>query len=298
MYRCASLLLFSLTACACSSAATPVSAPAAPAPQPAAEPAPVAAAPATAPTPPEGMVCVPGGTFQMGRDDGTPDERPPHEVTLSPYFIDRTEVVNAAYARCADAGRCNPPVISSDEGPLCDWRSPERQRLPTVCLSWQQASEYCAFVEGRLPTEAEWEFAARGTDGRPYPWGTEDPDETRVDLRPLPPASLAVDFPERWEREMEDNTTRPPGSFSANVSPFGLVDMAGNVAEMVNDRFGPYSSEPELDPRGPDVGTERVVRGGVGRARSFEQLRSTSRGHAPESSTSPVVGFRCARAAS
>jgi len=130
------------------------------------------------------MVAVPAGAFTMGADDGSDAEKPAHKVGISkPFFIDKTEVTVAAYKACVDAGKCTVPSvhrpdIAEDEvlkfAPMCNYGTPGRNDHPVNCVDLGQAAAYCDFIGKRLPTEAEWEYAARGTDGRKYPWGNDE----------------------------------------------------------------------------------------------------------------------------
>lgn len=230
---------------------------------------------------PEGMVFVPGGTFTMGTTAALahmPDESPPHRVTLSPYCIDRTEVTTAAYARCSAPG-CVAP--EAEVGPWCA-KTARHPQHPRNCITWEQASAYCAWRGARLPTEAQWEFAARGPRNLHYPWGNEPPTPRRARYR----GNIEADvFPK----------TVPVGSYPSGRSPFGLDDMAGNVSEWVADWEGPYSTDPQTDPVGPSSGTYRRVRGGG--YESDWELRTWSRaGFRPDRMTYDL-GFRCASAA-
>ncbi len=187
------------------------------------------------------LVYIPGGEFVMGgtRFSG---ERPPHRVRLSPYWIGRTEVTNAMYARFRAATGYRPTWLAGEER----FNAPEQ---PVVGVDWEDAAAYCAWAGGRLPTEAEWEFAARGMDGRQFPWGDEEPGPGR--------AVFSLDFLK--------GQAAPAGSTPGDVSPFGVLDMAGNVSEWCADWGAPYPAdgpEPLVDPRGPAGGTLRVRRGG------------------------------------
>ncbi len=184
---------------------------------------------------PEGMVHIPGGTFVMG-SDRTPREAK-HQVTLSPYCIDRTEVTVAAYRACVEAGECKRPRGGSLG---CSYDEEGAAQLAISCVDWNEADTYCGWAKKRLPTEAEWEFSARGTDGRPYPWGDTDDDskQVRAAIRPAPVGS------------------KPEGA-----SPFGVLDMSGNVSEWVADWEEPYETGPVFDPKGPTSGEFKVVRG-------------------------------------
>jgi len=219
------------------------------------------------------MIDIPGGTFEMGcnsaLDDCTTFEREPevpaHMVTLSAYRIDKTEVTQAAYAGCVDDGACRVPT--------CFWEPDTSPDFAVECITIDDALAYCQRAGKRLPTEAQWEFAARGTDGRRYPWGNQAPDCTLVNL-PGCGGGLA-----------------PVGSYPAGASPFGVLDLAGNVAETVNDYYESYSSSPQVDPTGPASGTSRVLRGG-----NYNQttIHSTYRSSIQPDETREASGFRCA----
>ncbi len=168
------------------------------------------------------MVRIPAGTFVMGRDDGPADERPGHRVALGAFEIDRLPVTNAGFARFLGAGgptnRRGENLFDVDDPDARVHRRGDRwvadpgfEAHPVVEVSWAGARDYCAWAGRRLPSEAEWEYAARGADGRRYPWGNEPPDATR--------ARFGAPF----------NATAPVAAFSAGASPFGVLGMAGNV---------------------------------------------------------------------
>ena len=221
----------------------------------------------------EDVVRVPAGCFQMGSDDGDHDERPPHEVCLSVFYIDRLEVSNGRYAQCVAAGVCRAPD-----------RYPERPELseadrPVVGVSWLDADRYCQWVGMRLPTDAEWELAAAGTDGRQYPWGNELPSCDRAVYAHCPPHStVAVD------------------SYPEGASPYGALHMAGNAWEWVADWWAPYyyRRSPRQDPPGPEIGRMRSIRGGCWN-RSLWHLRVADRDSGVVGLRNDHVGFRCAR---
>jgi formylglycine-generating enzyme required for sulfatase activity len=235
--------------------------------------------------PPDGMVAVPGGPFWMGCNDevdsGCEDnEYPYHEVFLSAFAIDRTEVTAAAYAACVDAGACSSPHPMNPFGSECD---PGSGDLPATCVDWFQARDYCEWVGAALPTEAQWEKAARGTDGRLYPWGNEPATCAHVNMAGCMMADAAIEV----------------GSKPAGASPYGALDMAGNVFEWVADWYSAsyYVESPGMDPVGPDDGTERYPRNA---AFYFTEgaHRSSFRGYTfdvptPEDGNGSV-GFRCA----
>ena len=192
------------------------------------------------------MLYVPAGGFHMGSGWGPWDQgqQPQHTVYLDAFWIDRTEVTNAQYQKCTQAGACR--VVADMTG-----YDPQGKPNHPVEVTWNDAQAYCQWAGARLPTEAEWEKAARGTDGRTYPWGNARPD-----------CSLATAFGK--DGACAEGTV-PVGSTPAGASPYGALDMAGNAAEWVNDWFDYeyYSRSTERNPPGPDSGTSRVVRGGT-----------------------------------
>ncbi|HSL46191.1 MAG TPA: SUMF1/EgtB/PvdO family nonheme iron enzyme [Anaerolineales bacterium] len=215
------------------------------------------------------MVFVPPGEFIMG--DNT--------VYLDAFWIDKTEVTNAMFARCVRAGHCMGPRSSRSNTTEIYFGNTEFENYPVIYVSWEDANIYCAWARGRLPTEAEWEKAARGTDGRQYPWGDEDPTEgdDLLNFRTL--------------------DTTEVGSYPNGASPYGALDMAGNVSEWVADWLSveDYENPPAINPLGPDSGEYRVWRGGSWATTSVERVRTYSRtGNFPTDS-SGGIGFRCAR---
>lgn len=234
---------------------------------------------------PEGMVAVPGGAFMMGCNEELDsecwdNEYPYHEVVLSSFAIDRTEVTANAYAECVDDGTCSPPTTQTAFKNIECY--PTSGEQPVVCVDWFQARDYCAWRDARLPTEAEWEKAARGVDGRVYPWGNTSPTCTEANLLDCPGAeALAV------------------GSKPAGASPYGALDMAGNVFEWVSDWYSPsyYVGSPGQDPLGPDSGSTRVLRSSA-YFYDFTACRASFRGvdyDAPTPDDANItIGFRCA----
>jgi len=231
-----------------------------------------------------GVVAVPAGAFWMGcnsavDDSCLPDESPYHEVTLSQYLIDSGEVTQAAYKLCIDAGACTSPKTYS----LCNWDPADKALYPVGCLSWTQAKAFCDWDRKRLPTEAEWEKAARGTDGRKYPWGNESATCER-----------AVMNNGGGVRGNGCGTGKamPVGSKPSGASPYGALDMAGNVWEWVSDWYSDsyYASSPSSDPQGPENGSEPLYRGG-GFYDVARHLRVSYRGDYYDD----VIGIRCAK---
>jgi len=220
------------------------------------------------------MVLVRGGSFAMGSDDGEPDESPVHRVTVSSFYMGRHEVTRAQFEAYRQGLRAVPD--GGDDG-----------RLPAGSISWKGAVSFCAHLTNaddtgaryRLPTEAEWEFAARGTEGRAYPWGDEPPK------------------PDRANAVFDGSGDRAPsrvGSLPRGNTPLGLCDMAGNVFEWCADWHGPYASSPLVDPRGPSSGTRRIARGGA-YSLDASALRASLRGTRPPDKPLPIIGFRVVR---
>jgi formylglycine-generating enzyme required for sulfatase activity len=244
-----------------------------------------------------GMVFVPGGTFKMGDPSAGTDAHPVHTVMVSPFFIDRTEVTNAQYRAFLiehpewQSGRLDRALANDDY--LRDWNGidfPEGlDDHPVVWVSWAAAEAYARWRGARLPTEAEWEYAARGDDGRSWPWGFENPDSAEHPRCNYRPETLAGDGYDR---------TSPVGTFSFGVSPWGALDMAGNVWEWTADWHDPeyYADSPSVDPSGPEMGTYRVVRGGSWSVPAL-WTRATLRLRAYPNRCLDQVGFRCARSA-
>lgn len=257
------------------------------------------------------MVLVPAGPFTMGADpeealaecrrlrgegcrrEDFLDEAPAHTVTLDAFYIDQYEVTNARYAACVAAGACRPPRAIRSYTREVYYGDPRYDDYPVVLLSWYQALNYCRWRGARLPTEAEWEKAARGTDGRRYPWGDVF-DGTRANF-------CDRNCPYEWASPSEDDgyaDTAPVGSYPEGVSPYGAYDMAGNVWEWVADWYDAdyYAASPVENPQGPATGLYRVVRGGAWFSVG-SSLRTTYRlRNVPTATYHLTGGFRCARA--
>ena len=221
------------------------------------------------------QVYVPAGAFAMGasQDDKTADadEIPQHKVYLDSFWLDRTEITNAMYTRCVTAKGCTPPVHSDRYG------KPEYANHPVPGVAWTQAQSYCMWAGRRLPTEAEWEKAARGTDGRMYPWGNFPPDKNLLNFN------------------QQVNDTTAVGSYLEGASPYGALDMAGNVWEWVADWYDPeyYTHSPASNPTGGIEGNLRVLRGG-NRDSNVKNVRVTERFWAFPG-RNDTDGFRCAQ---
>jgi formylglycine-generating enzyme required for sulfatase activity len=241
--------------------------------------------------PADGMVMVylPGGTFQMGNSAGDSDEAPVHTVELDPFWLDRTEVTNAKYRRCVADGMCTAPQAPS--GMPDDYQNPSQGDHPVVNVNWFQAQAYCSWAGGRLPTEAEWEYAARGPDRPLYPWGESFDchrgnfdDETERD-------SYTVTGGQGCDGH---NRTAPVESFPAGATWCGAFDIAGNVWEWVLDWYGAdyFVRSPRLNPIGPGDGDFRVMRGG-GWTSGEWYVRASHRNYDAPGDPNSAVGFRC-----
>ncbi len=254
------------------------------------------------------MVAIPAGTFEMGSESGKDDEKPVHEVAVEAFCIDRTEVTVAAYAECVGAGACPPAPTTADwpgiteeakgiDSQFCTGARDDRQQHPINCVDWTMADAYCHSVGKRLPTEEEWEYAARGPDERVYPWGDEAPGPKLLNTC----AAECVAMGERmghpgWEPMFDASdgweSTSPVGSYPEGASPFGVLDMAGNVWEFTSSGYSPDYSSPRSDPD-----EKRVYRGGSWGFGEPLLIRTSNRGGSGSSRTyrGADVGFRCAR---
>lgn len=273
-----------------------------------------------------GMVEIKGGRFFMGADDDKfPLWQPAHNVTLSPYCISINEITTEEYKACVDRGDCKRSATAPDYpksektsadqheknkaafAELCNFDEnntikPGREKHPVNCVSWTLADRYCRSTGGRLPTEAEWEFAARGSDGRKFPWGDESGADSKhmnacgkecvlwEKARPIEPKSDAM-------HDEDDGYpgTAPVGSFPKGVTRFGLNDMVGNVWEWTNDWYATYSADDQTDPMGAPAGDRKAIRGG-GFNGGFELwVNPAFRFHQLATASAHGIGFRCAK---
>jgi len=223
------------------------------------------------------MVEIPEGPFKMGSNNGDYDEAPEHQVYLATFYIDKYEVTQAEYDRFVKATKRGKPFVPVFDDDISKILKPE---LAAMGMSWSDAAAYCQWAGKRLPTEAEWEKAAKGEGSRQYPWGDT-----------LTPMHANLDGEEDGYKYLA-----PPGKFEAGRSPYGLYDMAGNVAEWVHDTYDDkyYSKSPYRDPKGPEDGQNKVIRGGSWRE-SPNGARVSKRFQAKLWRTDATIGFRCAK---
>lgn len=220
------------------------------------------------------MIFISEGEFIMGSEDGQLHEQPVHTVYLNDYWIDQYEVTNAQYDECVEQGDCQAPHFDGEDFSY----DPGSANYPVVYVSWEMAQTYCEWRDARLPTEAEWEKAARGADGLTYPWG----DGFDCELANYNACSF-------------DELLQPVGSFPKGASPYGVMEMAGNVSEWVADIYSDdyYASSPDENPTGPEQGRLRVVRGGSWYYDASFMTTTYRTGFNP-SETFGDLGFRCA----
>jgi len=222
------------------------------------------------------LLYVPTGKFTMGSEDGDDNEKPVHVVSLDGFWIDQTEITNGMYALCVKDGKCNAPGSKESLTRPTYYGEAKYNSYPVVFVDWNRAKTYCEWAGRRLPTEAEWEKAARGTEAFVYPWGNAMPDKDLLNYT-----------------DVIGDTTEV-GMYPKGVSPYGALDMAGNVWEWVNDWFASdyYQNSPESNPPGPSTGRTHVLRGGSWNLNE-DLVRSTYRGTHP-SEPNLGIGFRCA----
>ena len=227
------------------------------------------------------MALVPAGEFLMGSTSSDKqagkDEMPQHKVFLDDYYIDLTEVTNTMYRACEKSGACKPPMDKTSSSRSSYYDDPEFEDYPVINVEWEQARSYCEWRGARLPSEAEWEKAGRGTEAEIYPWG----DQTDCSL-----ANIS---------KCADDTTKV-GEYPSGASPYGPLDMIGNVWEWVQDWYLDtyYQSSPSQNPTGPASGEHRSMRGGSC-STTWENARGANRSWRSPSETNPFIGFRCAR---
>jgi formylglycine-generating enzyme required for sulfatase activity len=239
------------------------------------------------------LIYIPAGEFLMGSKEtdmsapqgllgisGGPaeNEKPQHTVYLDAFWMDKTEVTNQQYQMCMEAGVCSEPSLKSGSFERSKVGKSRYKLYPVVFISWDDAVTYCGWAGRRLPTEAEWEKAGRGTEGLIYPWGKQEPG-----------AGLVY---------MTSRNLQPVGSYPAGASPYGVLDMAGNVTEWVADWYSDayFLTSPSRNPTGPNSGDQHVIKGsGVGNIVPFAYRAAYRQGYANQPVQSDIIGFRCAR---
>jgi formylglycine-generating enzyme required for sulfatase activity/serine/threonine protein kinase len=286
--------------------------------QPSGAPSASAAASAAAPagTCPGTMVQIPGGPMFMGARDLIPqaDAMPPHRVKVSTFCIDKTEVTVADYQACVDRGVCEraldhvswPSItdaLKKKYSGFCNAGKADKAQHPINCVAWAMADNYCKQMGSRLPTEAEWEYAARGSSQRKHPWGDEPPSAKFLNACDKQCAE--------WKRSQKDPDktmfdeddgflgSSPVGTFPAGASAHGVLDLAGNVWEWTADWYEPYSetdpNNPPADPKGPATGEKRVLRGGDYLGVEPDWSRPAYRWKTIPDTYNHAIGFRCAK---
>jgi formylglycine-generating enzyme len=239
-----------------------------------------------------GMEFVPAGKYMMGCAETRKvhcrkREMPEHVVYLHGFFVDVHEVTVAAYKNCVEAGYCTKPK-SYQMLRFFNWGDPTRMLHPVNGVDWEQSDRFCRFEGKRLCTEAEWEKAARGPDGRLYPWGNDPPDASRALI------DDGMDASEEGKPWPLLTTTQQVCTYPDGNSPYGLCDLAGNVWEWVSDWYDSdyYSKSPMVNPKGPEKGVHKAIRGGRYYRVGFF-LRASNRGFFKPEEDFTYLGFRC-----
>ena len=226
-------------------------------------------------SPQDGMtqIYIPAGEFVMGSGNDLKNDNPQHRIYLDPYWMDELEVTNAIYAKCLKAGACTHPALYDSYFGIWAYRD-----YPVVYVNWYQADQYCRWAGRSLPTEAQWEKAARGTDGRKYPWGDQTPNPRLANFN----LSLIAE-------------PVPAFRYPLGASPYGVLNMAGNVREWIADWYDGnyYQSSPHANPEGPSTGTQRSLRSGS-YAEDQQQISVYTRFKHEPDSAGLSRGFRCA----
>jgi formylglycine-generating enzyme required for sulfatase activity/serine/threonine protein kinase len=269
---------------------------------------------------PKGMAFIPGGKFFMGSDSAEMKiASPSHKVTLSPYCMDIYEVTAGDYKACSDKGECKRAATTPDYpkgekqsdddykkkiaayAEFCNAGKTGRESHPINCVTWEQADNYCKVHGARLPTEAEWEFAARGSDGRKFPWGDEignDKDHMNAAGSEWNAWEKSKGFePSDTMFQQDDGFagTAPVGSFKKGVTQFGLYDMVGNVWEWTQDWFASYQPGEATNPTGAPTGDRKAIRGGAFNGGYDAWLDPAYRYFMVATASSHGIGFRCAK---
>ena len=236
------------------------------------------------------LLYVPAGEFTMGSDSNS-DEQPIHKVTLDAFWIDQTEVTNKMYSSCVEAGVCEEPTNAGSYSHSSYYGNAEFYDYPVIYVDWNMAKTYCEWADRRLPTEAEWEKAARGENANVYPWGNTF-DGSLVNFCDTNCSFSYAD------KSSDDGfaDVAPVGSYPNGASVYGALNMAGNVREWVNDWYSETydSSSPSSNPEGPSSGQYRALRGGSWISGDDVVRSSVRYGNGPTDSDDDI-GFRCSR---
>ncbi|MEJ7734441.1 MAG: bifunctional serine/threonine-protein kinase/formylglycine-generating enzyme family protein [Polyangiaceae bacterium] len=258
---------------------------------------------------PAGMVFIKGGNMVMGAKDASEDAAVTHKVTLKGFCLDRTEVTVAAYDKCSEMGDCEKapqtvsyPNMKADApgrfAPLCNARKAGMEKHPINCVDWLMANRYCESHKARLPSEAEWEYAARGSSQRTYPWGDDAPSQVKLNACGTECQAWGKEHAMEMQTAFQGDdgfpATAPVGSFPEGKSSAGVLDLAGNVWEWTADWYAPYQADAATDPRGPDKGTERVIRGGAFNGSMADWSKPAYRYKQDPKAYNHAIGFRCA----
>jgi formylglycine-generating enzyme required for sulfatase activity/tRNA A-37 threonylcarbamoyl transferase component Bud32 len=252
---------------------------------------------------PDGMAAIAGGKLAMGSNDGESDERPVHDVQLNAFCIDLSEVTVAQYDACAKAGACPAPSKTADWSGIqahdhavwdvfCNEGKPDRLSHPMNCVTWEEARAFCKHEDKRLPSEEEWEYAARGSESRVFPWGGDSPSATLLDACgtecSVKGKLLGLDWSALYRADDGWVGTAPVRSFPAGRTPNGVFDMAGNVSEWTSSPFCPYP--------GTNCTSEmRATRGSSWTTDVIRGVRTTARQKTAPNARSADLGFRCAK---
>jgi eukaryotic-like serine/threonine-protein kinase len=221
------------------------------------------------------MLYVPAGEFKMGSEIGENDQKPVHMVYLYSFWIDQTEVTNAMYAKCVKGGKCNPPRLKKSYTHDSYYDNSEFDKYPVIYVSWSDAKAYCEWVDSKLPTEAEWEKAARGDNAHIYPWGNESPTNNLLN----------------YNDAVGDVTE--VGKYPNGASLYGALDMAGNVWEWVSSLYQPYPYSGIDGREDLSAAGSRVLRGGAWSAHDVGFIHSASRYPLNSAYSNFLIGFRC-----